>query len=502
MKRYIIGGLVFLFVIGTIIDCTGNMLSGWSDSWFNRRVERLLRKGEVDRAHSLCMEKNEMLIYFNGVLKNLENMYVKQGYTCVHMALAYIPYPDPSHYSLTTETKRIWGNNCHSSQSELAERNNLALDNFATYLLYHDGSQYIADLLTFLQPQGDGESCDENVERILAKYADLPVLSEDAPVESRVPVDPNAVNLQDYLIRKTETYPIYVCKGDSLHFEVQLPQLGSIRLYNADSQKQLGSYQKKKEVSETIYIPNSAIYILEVVPQETQYAEVVLNVVRAAGRQTERYKKVYVDTVTCRKGDFRAESVRGIQMHNLFEEPRKFTLRGQLKASVSGSSKAVVALQVPQGATDVLYSLRIDTNERDKRSDGKFYDNMETSYHKIKFLGMPLYESQHGSGLIATLLGLNRPPRDEDAYINMYVFYDASQARKFQDGTPAKDLKYNVDYTTLGTQSCNGRIPSRGNKTIYLAFENERMRYNNYVWLEAISAVPTTEYFKEVYTVK
>lgn len=84
----------------------------------------------------------------------------------------------------------------------------------------------------------------------------------------------------------------------------------------------------------------------------------------------------------------------------------------------------------------------------------------------------------------------------------MYVFYNAAQAKKFQDGADPAKLQYNIDYSTMGTQSCNGRIPSKGNKTIYLGFLNERMRYNNYVWLETVSAVPKTEYYKPQYTVK
>ena len=119
-------------------------------------------------------------------------------------------------------------------------------------------------------------------------------------------------------------------------------------------------------------------------------------------------------------------------------------------------------------------------------------------------LGLPIYEkeSSHESGLIRRLLNDNKPPREEEAYINMYVFYNAVQAKKFQDGAIAANLQYNVDYSTLGTQSCNGRIPAKGYKTIYLGFENERMRYSNYVWLEAVSAVPKTEYYKMEYTVK
>ena len=101
------------------------------------------------------------------------------------------------------------------------------------------------------------------------------------------------------------------------------------------------------------------------------------------------------------------------------------------------------------------------------------------------------------------LLDDNRPIRDEDAYCNMYVFRNQSQAKKFQDGTHAASvLTYDVDYSTIGTQSCNGRIPTKGAKTIYLGFENERMRYTNYLWVEVVAVIPTTLYHKEKYTIQ
>ena len=237
-------------------------------------------------------------------------------------------------------------------------------------------------------------------------------------------------------------------------------------------------------------------------PKGRQYANIKVDYRTTDINRLSGTKQVTETQEEAKKGDFLAYSVPGIKMVNLFEEPRKFTLRGQLKAAFSGSYRAIVALQVPTGATDVLYSLRISTNEKNKSTDGDFYRDMETSYRRIKVLGLPIYESHRGSGLIATLLGENVPPREEDAYINMYVFYNAAQAKKFQDDADPTKLSYNVDYSTMGTQSCNGRIPSKGYKTIYLGFLNERMRYNNYVWLEALSAVPHTEYFKPVFTVR
>ena len=192
-------------------------------------------------------------------------------------------------------------------------------------------------------------------------------------------------------------------------------------------------------------------------------------------------------------------------MAKCFDEPRKFTLRGQLKAAFSGSAKALVAVQVPTGATDILYSMRIATSEQDKSSDGEFHENLATSYKKVKFLGLPLYEKEKNGNvnLFSKLLGDNRPLREEDAYCNMYVFRNQSQAKQFQDGTKAASvLNYDVDYSTLGTQSCNGRIPVKGLKTIYLAFENERVRFTNYLWVEVEAVVPKTEYFTTKYSIE
>ena len=162
---------------------------------------------------------------------------------------------------------------------------------------------------------------------------------------------------------------------------------------------------------------------------------------------------------------------------------------------------SVVAVQVPAGATDILYSMRMSTSEAARAEDGKFHDNLSRSYKRIKFLGLPIYEKTTSNGLLNTILDDNRPLRDEDAYCNLYVFRNQSQAKQFQDGTKKiSQLNYDIDYSTLGTQSCSGRIPAKGSKTIYLAFENERMRYTNYLWVEAEAIVPNTVYYRIKYS--
>ena len=309
------------------------------------------------------------------------------------------------------------------------------------------------------------------------------------------------VNQPEELLTETKEYAMYLERGEKLFVDITTEKPADVRIYNVNSHQQLRSYIGKARVKDSIDISFSSIYVVEINPRIRQYASVEITYHPNNLDRVSHPKQVTSKQVEGQKGDFRVQTVKGIKMKNLFEEPRKFTLRGQLKAAFSGSYRAIVAVQVPAGATDILYSLRISTNEPDRSSDGKFHDNMETSYKRIKMLGLPIYESHTGRGIIATLLGENQPLREEDAYINMYVFYNAAQAKKFQDGADPAKLQYSIDYSTMGTQSCNGRIPSKGNRTIYLGFLNERMRYNNYVWLEAVSAVPNTEYFKTEYSV-
>ncbi len=306
---------------------------------------------------------------------------------------------------------------------------------------------------------------------------------------------------EDALLEKEKIYPIYLEKDDKLLIDIELEQKADIKIYNAQSKKLFKSYCAK-QVNETISIPFKAVYVVQIIPRVTQYATVTIGYYAHSLERLLDRKRVETETVSCNKGDFMAYSVKGVKLHPCFEEPRKFTLRGQLKAMFSGSDRAIVSIPVPAGATDILYKLRISTNETDISSDGKFNDKMETKYREIKVLGLPIYESHTGAGIISTLLGIDTPVREEDAYINMYVFNSAADAKKFQDGQSPSLLRYDVDYSTMGTQSCNGRIPTKGKRTIYLGFMNERVRFNNYVWLEASTLAPKTEYFNYKYTIK
>ena len=343
------------------------------------------------------------------------------------------------------------------------------------------------------------KSCEELERRVNILKADAARASEQRLRTIRILVEEN----DDFLLENTTAYPVYLEKGDILYYNIELQKKGTVKLYNTDARQLLKTYAQKAKVSDSLIVANKGIYLLEVSPVGTQYASVDINY-RMDGHH-HPMKKVNSEEIEAKAGDFRVVSNKGVILRAAFDQPRKFTLSSQLKSTFTSAAKsiALVAVQIPAGATDLLYNLRISTSEQDKSSDGKFPDKMNLSYKKVRFLGLPLYESSKGSGLFSTLLDDNRPLREEDAYCNMYVFRNQSAAKQFQDGRKqASQLNYDVDYSSLGTQSCNGRIPAKGARTIYLAFENERVRYSNYIWVEVLTAVPTTEYHATKYTVE
>ena len=310
-------------------------------------------------------------------------------------------------------------------------------------------------------------------------------------------------SMDDHLLEKAQTYPVYLLKGEKLRWRINAQKPMTVKLCNADARTVIKTYTGKTSVVDSLEIQNTAIYFLEVIPGGAQYIDLNINYKVKELARLRNATPIKTKQVDCSKGDFGAVAVLGVKMHNIFEEPRKFTLRGQLKSAFSGSSIAMVPIIIPAGTTDILYSMRMATSEQDRSSDGEFHDNMTRTYKQIKFMGLPLYEKSTSNGLLNTLLDDNRPLRDEDAYCNMYVFRSQTEAKKFQDGKAnAGDLKYDLDYSTIGTQSCNGRIPSNGASKIYLGFENVRVRYTNYLWVEAVAVIPTTEYYTTKYSIE
>ena len=384
-----------------------------------------------------------------------------------------------------------------SLEGRLAEVSSYSMKDVESYQSEVNRLRYHND--TTGMSASDKESCMKLERRVGILKRDAEAAAAQRLQSMRIPAEVN----NDCLLESTTAYPVYLERGDILYYNIGLQKPATVKLYNADARALLKTYSQKSRVTDSLVVANKGIYLVEIVPVGTMYADV--DITYQMADHSHPVKTIKSEEIEGKAGDFRVVSNKGITMKSAFNEPRKFTLSSQFKSTFTSAAKsiAVVAVQIPAGATEILYSLRISTSEQDRSTDGRFPENLNNTYRKIRFLGLPIYESTRNSGLLNTLLDDNRPLREEDAYCNMYVFRTQWAAKQFQDGTKqASQLQYDVDYSTLGTQSCNGRIPTKGAKTIYLAFENERVRYSNYIWIEAVTATPTTEYHTTKYTLE
>lgn len=108
----------------------------------------------------------------------------------------------------------------------------------------------------------------------------------------------------------------------------------TVKLCNADARIVIKTYTGKISV----------IYFLEINPGGTQYIDLNINYKVKEITRLKNATPIKTEQRDCSKGDFGAVAVPGVKMQNIFEEPRKFTLRGQLKSAFSGSSIAMVPI--------------------------------------------------------------------------------------------------------------------------------------------------------------
>lgn len=306
------------------------------------------------------------------------------------------------------------------------------------------------------------------------------------------------------LVEGVKVYPFYLKRGDQAVIDCTAEGDAVAKLYNADSRTLLKTYGKGSHI-DTMEVANTAIYLLEFTSKTPQYCHVNVSDKISSWKELSDVDEIVEEQTETTANGFRVHKVPGIDMKPIFEEPYKITIRSKLKNFMDMSSpyRSVVAVKIPSGCTDMLYHLRISTDDDGSTADGKFYDNVYTKYHKIKFLGLPLYESSRSStSLFNELLKGIDVRREEKAYCNLYVFTSSAQAKRFMQNVDVSTLSYNMDYSVSGTQSRNGRIPAKGIQTIYLGFENTRQRYDLYIWIEALASIPKDVYYTETYRLK
>lgn len=311
------------------------------------------------------------------------------------------------------------------------------------------------------------------------------------------------ISLQDHLINVgATTTAMRLKKGDLLKFQFNGENAVDMTIYNVDSKRPIKHLSNKISFQDSLLIQNSAIYLVEIVnKQRPQYISQQVDLYRDNVENFLTPYSVTEETVAAEKQDFMAYPKNEYGLTNLFEEPRKVTLRGSWKAAWSGHKRTVLALNIPKNTVDVAYQLRIDTSEGASYADGNFYNNLSTRCSKTEIFGITFKEKteSHSSILRDILQKMETPKRAEEAYCSMYVFHNAKDAQKFVSANGGEVQNYDIDYSLIGTQSCNGRFPVKNQNNVYLGFENDQFSGSVYLWVEAVATSTQTNYYRTIY---
>lgn len=412
-------------------------------------------------AYGDMMPEMEQLKYEN-TLKKLESIYAKAGKTAKKAASPVYEEIRRLNYDFNSERM---GENAVQKCRTLKERID-ALKRHPETVFQHSGNESVADSET---------------------------LSEHSECKGTL------VSRKNIRLSAPQRFPCYLNADDIV--TVTLDCQGDVKasFYDIHQQKRIRQWNANSPMSDSIAIDTGGIYMLELSPANS---EAVANLTMSyRGTDTNYHRRVQEKLVACRKGDFLSQAIDSVLVTSVFKEPKKVALRGNLKSMFSGKSRVVVPVAIPSGCNALLYSLRISTNEKTIATDGGFADRLSVASSRVKLFGVNVYEKHTpGSSIIDRLLFSTRPPREEDAFCNMYVLTDAVQAKRFQDETASSgNYRYDVNQSQMGTQSCNGQLLPGGHKTLYLGFENERMRYDNYIWLKVAALTYAKKYVRPVY---
>lgn len=352
------------------------------------------------------------------------------------------------------------------------------------------------------------EKCRSLKKRIemLKENPELAFKGADAMVNAKAAETTGTHGLQGTLVMRKNLkiqapmrFPYSLNANDRLSVSFDCSGTIKASLYDIHRQKCLKQWTVTSSLSDTINIAEAGIFMLELIPLNNKTtANLKLSY---SGTDKTLRKHVFEEIVDCKPGEFLATESSDIVVKSVFKEPKKVTLRGNIKSMFSGKSRALVSVPVPSNCQALLYSLHISTNERTIDSDKKFDNQLSLASKRIKLFGVNVYESHSvSSSVIDRLLFNTKPPREENAYCNLYVLTDAAQAKKFQDGKESSgNYKYDVNQSQMSTQSCNGQLVSNGKKNIYLGLENARMRYDNYINIEVAAITLQKKYIRPVY---
>ena len=129
------------------------------------------------------------------------------------------------------------------------------------------------------------------------------------------------------------------------------------------------------------------------------------------------------------------------------------------------------------------------------------FNQIDRSYKKVKFLGIPLWESEGEETSITReiLNSLVKPKKDEDYTLNVFFFNKENEIKKFLNYS-GKDYSsafaYDINNSAISTQSRIGLIKKPRSGFSYIGLQTNSTFSDTYAWLDVVALSEKSFYYE------
>ncbi|MBP6872600.1 MAG: PH domain-containing protein [Bacteroidales bacterium] len=299
-----------------------------------------------------------------------------------------------------------------------------------------------------------------------------------------------------YLLQNgVNTFSFALLEGDSLFFEL-IPDkaLNAVVIDEERHGNKLFSQGNVKILTKRIFVPRADVINIKVSSPATQYCDVVFKKKPENIKSKFYSPKVRFDTLIMSSQETGAVKAYDLGYKNLFTEPYQVKLSSTAKSLISGESRVIIPVELPQNTVEWIYRIRISGNEEEK--GGTLVNEVSTIKQEFNIMGFNVWSATiTSSSLTRELLNRLVEPAKEESTCNVFFIDDKNEALKFQEH---QSFKYNLDYSIKNTQSRNGLMKPNKRNFVYLGLESTRFTHTTYVWVEAIALLQDTYFYKVV----
>ena len=225
-----------------------------------------------------------------------------------------------------------------------------------------------------------------------------------------------------------------------------------------------------------------------------------LSILRKPASVENKFATFEISTDTLLVGKNTRGSIEGkrLKYEKVFNEPKKFVVSKSM--SISGESKVYAPIELPKNTVEFIYTLRISGSADKLSKDGQLYNEVGSSYKKVKVLGLPLWESKgNSSSITREILNSIFKPTTDHYTLNVFFFRSSKELKKFVNYSGSdypSAFAYDINNSAISTESRLGLVKRPRSGFSYIGLQTNSTFTDTYAWLDVVALSEVNYYYR------